>query len=59
MAYVKLNESDATAIANAVRTKTGSSDTLTAPQTAAAILALETVDDVTVINCGTSTTVNT
>ena len=57
MAYVKLTDTDATAIADAVRSKTGESGTLTASEAAAAIRNLETVDDVTVINCGTSTTV--
>jgi len=54
--YVKLKQSDAVAIRAAVQEKTGGTGTMTAPEIAEAIEAMTTVDDVTVVNCGTSST---
>lgn len=54
--YVKLLKSDADAICDAVREKTGSEGLLTASQAAEAINNMTVVDEVTVIDCGTSTT---
>lgn len=56
--YVKMPQTDYVAIADATRAKTGESGTLTSGQVATKINSLVTVNDVDVVNCGTSTTVN-
>ena len=56
--YVKMPQTDYVAIADAVRSKTGGSNPLTSGECATQIEGLTTVDDVDVVNCGTSTTVN-
>ena len=55
--YVKLTSSEADAIANAVRAKAGTAAAMTASETPAAITALQTLDTIDIIDCGTSTTV--
>ena len=56
--YVKMPQTDYVAIADATWAKTGESGTLTSGQVATKINSLVTVNDVDVVNCGTSTTVN-
>lgn len=57
--YVKMPQTDYVAICDAIRDKNGEEDTYTSSEAAEAIAALTTVEDVTIVNCGTSTTVLT
>lgn len=56
--YVRMPQADYVAICDATRAKTGEAGTLTSGQVATKINNLVTVDDVDIVNCGTSTTVN-
>jgi len=52
--YVKMPQADYVDICDAVREKTGESDNLKSGDIPAKIAALITVDDVIIVNCGTS-----
>ena len=54
--YVKMPQADYVAICDAVREKNGESTTYVSGAVPSKIAALETVGDVTVVNCGTSST---
>lgn len=52
--YVKMPQADYQDICNAVRAKTGESDLLKSGEVAGEINGMTVVDDVTVVDCGTS-----